>query len=117
MDRGKHLAMSHGYHGILVACLREIELDGVEQYPSSAHVFGLSKSVQFLLSADDPSVPTKYTLRDAEKHLAMALKLEKGNTYFLAFYAQVLIAQGEFPKAMDLLKEQYSAEKSLPCLR
>ncbi|KAJ2489313.1 hypothetical protein IWW37_004100 [Coemansia sp. RSA 2050] len=121
MDRGKKLALAHGYHGILVACLREIELeqlgDGMETRPPCAHVFALSEGVQFLLSADDPELPTKYTLEEAEEHLAMALKLESGNTYFLAFYVQVLLAKGEFARAMDLLKERYNAEKSIPCLR
>ncbi|KAJ2686704.1 hypothetical protein IWW39_003452 [Coemansia spiralis] len=121
MDRGKKLALAHGYHGILVACLREIELerlgDGMEARPPCAHVFGLSEGVQFLLSTDDPEFPTKYTLDEAEEHLATALRLENGNTYFLAFYAQVLLAKGDFQRAMDLLKERYHAEKSIPCLR
>ncbi|KAJ2745133.1 hypothetical protein GGI20_002395 [Coemansia sp. BCRC 34301] len=122
MDRGKNLALAHGYRGILVACLREVELDqlvdGIEQcLPSSAHVFRLSESVQFLLSKDDPAMITRHTLRDAEKDLELALKLDQGNTYFLAFYAQVLIALDELPKAKSLLENWYGTKKSLPCLR
>ncbi|KAJ2812147.1 hypothetical protein H4S07_001598 [Coemansia furcata] len=121
MDRGKNLAMAHGYHGILVACLREIELDqsgdGIERCTQTNDVFRLSESVQFLLSSYDPAIPTKHTLKEAEQHLATALTLEEGNEYFMAFYAQVLIAMGDISKATNMLKERYNAEKSLPCLR
>ncbi|KAJ2626583.1 hypothetical protein GGF44_004984 [Coemansia sp. RSA 1694] len=123
MDRGKNLALARGYHGILVACLREIELDqmGAEtdrcSSSSSPHVFRLCESVQFLLSKDVYEMPTKHTLREAEKNLALALKLDQGNTYFIAFYAQVLIALDELPMAKKMLEKWYSTEKALTCLR
>ncbi|KAJ2008043.1 hypothetical protein GGI04_001293 [Coemansia thaxteri] len=122
MDRGKGLALAHGYHGIIVACLREIELDQIDDgigrgSPCNAHVFKNSESVQFLLTRNDPDMTTKYSLKDAERHLAQALKIEEGNEYFLSFYAQVLIALDDLPRAKALLEKQYETSRSIPCLR
>ncbi|KAI8322096.1 hypothetical protein GQ54DRAFT_317311 [Martensiomyces pterosporus] len=121
-DQGSKLALAHGYHGILIACLRELEIR--ERFrepgciePSEAHIFAHSESVQFMLSKNDPWLKTKFSLHDAESHLSRALLLDDGNDFFRAFYTQVLISLGKLDEAKEQLKEWYAKDKSVHVLR
>ncbi|KAJ1962289.1 hypothetical protein GGI12_002733 [Dipsacomyces acuminosporus] len=127
-DQGSKLALAHGYRGILIACLREMEIregriqtDLVE--PSDAHIFAGSESVQFIesvqfmLSKTSRWITTKFSLQDAESHLSRALMLDDDNDYFKAFHIQVLVAMERLDEAKERLRQWYEKDKSVHVLR
>ncbi|KAJ2620337.1 hypothetical protein GGI26_005104 [Coemansia sp. RSA 1358] len=120
-EQGSKLSFAYGYLGVLIACMREAELrricksaDGVQ--PTQPHVFRLSESVRFCISEDNGQQFGKHTLRDAEKCLSQAIRLDSENEYFRGFYAQVLVAMDNMEKAKACAEQWYEKNKSIPSL-
>ncbi|KAJ2387850.1 hypothetical protein GGI23_006184 [Coemansia sp. RSA 2559] len=122
-EQGSKLSFAHGYLGILIACLRETELRRIHKAkdigirPAEPRVFGLCKSTDtFDISVDDGKMFSKYTLRDAERHLSQAVSLDPETEFFRGFYAQVLVALGKLQTAKDLANQWYKESKTIPNL-
>ncbi|KAJ1900257.1 hypothetical protein LPJ81_003979 [Coemansia sp. IMI 209127] len=122
-EQGSKLSFAHGYLGILIACLREAELRRIHRTrniairPAEPRVFGLCKpSGVFDISADDGNKLSKYTLRDAERHLSQAVFLDPETEFFRGFYAQILVALGKLQAAKELANQWYKKSKTIPNL-
>ncbi|KAJ1665872.1 hypothetical protein IW140_002953 [Coemansia sp. RSA 1813] len=120
-EQGSKLSFAHGYLGILIACMREVEIRRLNKAkdigirPAEPHVFGLCKpNDSFSISADDGKQFSKYTLRDAERHLSHAVFLDPETEFFRGFYAQVLVALGKTQAAKELAEQWYKGSKTIP---
>ncbi|KAJ2852366.1 hypothetical protein IWW36_000253 [Coemansia brasiliensis] len=117
-DLGSKLPAAHGYLGVLIACLRELELRqtlGKQNIPDH-HVFKYSEFAQFVLTKEE-NQRTKYTLKNAQQHLEQALKQDKQSDFFVPYYVQVLIALDKYDEAVSVLQRRYAQEKSIHILR
>ncbi|KAJ2829192.1 hypothetical protein IWW50_000991 [Coemansia erecta] len=118
-DTGSKLGMAHGFLGIIIACLRELELRRINASYRVAdqHVFKHSEFAQFVLTVIEDSQRTKYSLANAERHLERALELDPACDFFVPFHAQVLVALGRVGQAIAMLERQYEQDKSIHVLR
>ncbi|KAJ2483682.1 hypothetical protein IWW56_000246 [Coemansia sp. RSA 2131] len=115
-DTGSKLAMAHGFLGIIIACLRELELRRNNVFTATPHVFRNSEFAQFVTSADEEQ-RTKYSLTNAERHLERALELDPECDFFVPFHAQVLVALGRTDFATHMLERRYAKDKNIVVLR
>ncbi|KAJ2162976.1 hypothetical protein GGF46_000162 [Coemansia sp. RSA 552] len=116
-ESGDRLAMAHGFLGIIVAFLREMELQPEESVPADADVFRHSGFAKFALSRHREGQPAKYTLASAERHLAQALALDGDSDFFVAFHTQVLVTLDKTDEATAAVRERYQKSKNIVYLR
>ncbi|KAJ2553766.1 hypothetical protein IWW35_001646 [Coemansia sp. RSA 1878] len=114
-DTGSKLAMAHGFLGIIIACLRELEVRRTNAFTACAHVFKHSEFAQFAISGGEQK--TKYSLTNAERHLERALELDPECDFFVPFHAQVLVALGKPEHATHMLEQRYTKDKNIVVLR
>ncbi|KAJ1813566.1 hypothetical protein LPJ75_003129, partial [Coemansia sp. RSA 2598] len=121
-DHGNKLAFAHGYRGMLIACMREVDIrrkfeDSVFIEPCDFHVFESSRVLELWLTKDDPDLTSIFSLRDAESYLRKALVLDPGIDMFRAFHIQVLIALGMVEQARNELETYYRDHPDIHILR
>ncbi|KAI7827257.1 hypothetical protein BX661DRAFT_205566 [Kickxella alabastrina] len=121
---GNKLASAHGYRGVLIACMRELDIrrrytENGYLVESDLHVFKHCdpSSVEFMLTKDDRDLVSKFSLEDAEYHLKRALDLDPGADMFKPYYIQVLIALDYIKQARDKLKSYYKNSPDIHILR
>ncbi|KAJ2723222.1 hypothetical protein GGI07_002791 [Coemansia sp. Benny D115] len=116
-DEGKSSAVAYGYRGMLIACLRELDVGRVQE-ECVFHVFEHCEGIEFNLTMEDERAEiSKFKLKDAEKYLKEALYRDPGADMFRAFYAQVLVARGHIDMARDNLQKYYQGHPDLHILR
>ncbi|KAJ1643276.1 hypothetical protein LPJ64_004935 [Coemansia asiatica] len=121
-DHGNKLAFAHGYRGMLIACMREVDVrrkydNSVFVEPCGFHVFESSRCLELRLTKDDPDLVSIFNLRHAEAHLRKALTMDPAVDMFRAFHIQVLIALGLIDQARDELELYYKDHPDIHILR
>ncbi|KAJ2503129.1 hypothetical protein GGH96_000572 [Coemansia sp. RSA 1972] len=114
-DVGSKMAMAHGFLGIIIACLRELEVRRNNTFTATPHVFKHSEFAQFVISEGEQK--TKYSLTNADRHLERALELDPECDFFVPFHAQVLVAMGKTEYATHMLERRYKEDKNIVILR